>query len=77
MGMTPQEEVESGCISRAAADEPVFVLRSKDKYAPTLVRLWAQLVALEGGYNDKTKAAVDLADAMEDWQLINGSKLPD
>lgn len=34
------EELKSGCIAKAADDEPVFVLRAQDKTAPYVVKMW-------------------------------------
>ena len=75
----PDTKHTSCCIKNAADDEPVFVLRAQDKLAPTLVRLWAQLVMLhEAGGTPKTLRAVELADRMEEWQEATGrAKWPD
>lgn len=34
---------EERCFSRAALDEPLFILRAEDPLAPKMVRYWAQL----------------------------------
>ena len=64
------------CLTQAADDEPLFVLRANDESAPRIVRIWAL-----GYYEAKTAAgeitplqrqkyqdALSLAHAMEDWK---------
>lgn len=69
------------CYDKADADEPIFVLRSTDKFAPQVVRYWASLVVQGAGLPtpDKTASKVleahDCADAMDDWQEDNPSKV--
>lgn len=57
-----------GCLGKAADDEPLFILRGKDKLSPTLVRLWADLAALHGCGKEKVREARNLAERMEDYQ---------
>ena len=77
-----------GCLGKAADDEPVFVLRAKDQYAPEIVEAWARAVSLgsinlvSGSGNvdassTKIKEARALAHQMRAWQAINGCKRPD
>lgn len=66
------------CLTKAADDEPVFVLRGQDKLAPALVRAWAVLAALHGCGDDKVIEARYAAQKMEDWQAQTGrGKWPD
>jgi hypothetical protein len=69
------------CLMKAADDEPLFVLRAQDKFAPALVRLWAGLVMLEQRHQVRTTKimeAENLADDMERWQQETGRvKCPD
>ena len=65
------------CLAKAATDEPIFVLRAKDKTAPNLVRAWATNAASLGAPYEKTREARELADAMERWQKENGCEVPD
>lgn len=77
-----------GCLGKAADDEPVFILRAKDRFAPELVENWAALVeratiatvsgtgTVEGSRN-KIKDARALAHTMRAWQELNTSKTPD
>lgn len=67
------------CIENAGDDEPIFVLRAQDKLAPSVVRFWADELADSDASDDRTKIeeAYNLATEMEDWQSVNGSKLPD
>ena len=61
---------------KIADDEPVFLLRAKDKFAPHVVREWARLVRLSG---DTALAGhvYGWAREMETWQAENGCKTPD
>jgi len=62
----------TSCLNRAADDEPIFVLRAKDKLAAKLVRDWAAEAVLEGHHDDaKIKAAWRYADAMDAWRDKN------
>lgn len=76
---TKREELESktGCLAKAASDEPIFVLRAQDELAPDIVRMWAQEAAREGTSEAKCREALELADRMEVWQGEHGSKVPD
>lgn len=57
-------------------DEPVFVLRAKDRSAPDLVRLWAEVNAHDSHVAGKVKA---WADEMERYanEHYAGGKAPD
>lgn len=61
----------TSCLNKAEADEPIFVLRAKDKTAAQTVRLWATMAA---GVHEHAKIAeaLALADRMDQWR----SKLP-
>lgn len=72
--MRKSEEIAAGCLSRAAADEPVFVLRAQDRLAPAMVRLWSELAVLHGLDLEKANAVLRLADEMEQWPV---QKWPD
>lgn len=69
-----------GCLGRARADEPVFVLRAQDRFAPAVVRIWAELVAA-GAEADADPAKVLgarlVAADMDTWQALHGRKQPD
>lgn len=58
------------CLNKAAPDEPIFVLRAKDKLAPQTIRHWA---TMSFGVHEKEKIADAelLATSMEDWQKRN------
>ncbi len=58
-------------------NEPVFLLRAQDKTAPATLEAWANMVALLGGDPEIIKAARLQAHKMREWQIINGSKVPD
>ncbi len=59
-------------------DEPVFLLRAKDKSAPGVVRFWANnQIYLNNPDKAIIQMAFDQAKTMQQWQEKNGSKLPD
>ena len=62
---------------KIAEDEPVFLLRAKDKIAPTIVRAWAKHLKANGGDWRTANRAMEWADEMEKWQKENESKMPD
>jgi len=57
-------------------DEPVFLLRAKDITAPATVRAWAEFARLVGADDTIVQAALNHADAMRSWQLVNGPRIP-
>ena len=65
------------CFEKAEPDEPIFVLRAKDKLAPVIVKIWAILAGTWGTPDEKTSEARECAEAMEWWQKENGAKIPD
>jgi hypothetical protein len=67
-------EKVSGCFSKAADNEPLFVLRAQDKLAPVIVRIWAELAAANGVGLEKVHEAKRLAYEMEQWPA---RRLPD
>lgn len=81
MGLKKQELID-GCFAKAADDEPIFVLRATDKFAPAIVREWARQFATGQFFSLKAsdywmvkyREAIDLADAMETWP---NRKMPD
>lgn len=57
-----------GCLGKAAADEPVFVLRAQDLSAPFIVRQWVLMQrALQSRADAKIAEAERVARAMEAW----------
>ena len=62
---------------KIAEDEPVFLLRAKDKVAPAAVRAWAEFHRLSGGDPMLSKMAFEHAELMEEWQTNNGCKSAD
>jgi hypothetical protein len=86
---TKKEELASttGCLAKAARDEPIFVLRAQDKLAPMVVQYWIQLVEAERRAtgastmelieDPKLQAAHNLSKQMEEWQREHGCKVPD
>ena len=72
-------------LDRIPPDEPVFILRAKDVYAPSTVVVWAGLVSNSKCEGDEARArchnkaqrALKDAEEMRDWQEQNTSKVPD
>ena len=83
--MTPAEGIEY--LQGLPPNEPVFVLRAQDAYAPATVRAWAAMCLQR--YNDprqdaateptraKGQRAQSLASEMCRWQAAHGCKAPD
>lgn len=57
-------------------NEPVFILRAKDKLAPEVVMKWADYLEAEGGDEETIEIAREHASIMLQWQEENGCKLP-
>lgn len=57
----------ASCLNKAAADEPIFVLRAKDPRAAMAVRHWVTM-AFGVHEPDKLAEAEALAQQMEDWR---------
>lgn len=75
---------ECDCYARALLDEPLFTLLGRDRHAPALVRKWTverydEILAGERSSNDLkvVQEALALADAMEEWRLVNEGKWRD
>lgn len=62
---------------KIAEDEPVFLLRGKDKLAPATLEFWAAALEAAGGDYRLCVLAREQAARMRDWQEFNESKLPD
>lgn len=66
------------CLTSAADDEPLFVLRANDECAPGTVRQWVHAyVQSKGGYGRMTKKqrakadeAYAVARQMEEWKEL-------
>lgn len=64
-------------MKHAPDDEPVFLLRAKDKAAPNVIREWARQHRQNGGGWSTAENAIRQAEAMEAWQREHGSQLAD
>jgi hypothetical protein len=67
-----EANADLGCLGKAHDDEPVFVLRAQDVFAPQLVEAWANLARVSAP--EKAAQAIVLAAAMRVWHT---RKLPD
>jgi hypothetical protein len=54
------------CYANAGPDEPMFVLLGRDRFAPSLVRLWAIMRSDAGEDFRKIEEALQCADAMDE-----------
>ena len=58
-------------------DEPVFLLRAKDKVARLMVARYAREAQAAGASPEMVGSAMMQAQAMQDWADKHGSKTPD
>lgn len=62
-------QFHDSCLNKASLDEPLFVLRGKDRLAPAVVRFWAELAEKEKAHEDYKIAEANLcAGEMETWR---------
>jgi hypothetical protein len=64
-----------GCYDKAAEDEPLFVIRAQDSFAPKYVELWAHQAEVMGVNAEKVKGARQVAGEMLAWQKANPDKV--
>ena len=57
-------------------NEPVFLLRGQDKFAPELLLRWASKLRLDGGQPEMAEMVENHAQKMIEWQK-NKVKRPD
>lgn len=65
------DEIEqpTSCLNRARAEEPLFVLRAKDRLAAGTVRAWANASEISGEHEPgKIREARAIADAMDEYR---------
>ncbi len=74
-------------LEKVADDEPIFILRGRDRYAPSTVAAWSALIS--SPHKDlkdpakrllvlnKASGALLLAEEMRKFQKERGSKIPD
>lgn len=83
--MSPLQGIEY--LKTVPEDEPVFVLRAKDRYAPATVASWASIVSQPVNKNTpatpkslkKAHNAMQLVKEMKEWQEHRNDqvKIPD
>lgn len=66
-----------GCLGKAKADEPVFILRAQDLSASRIVDIWALYAEQSGCNHNKVAEARKIASDMRAWALSNPAKNPD
>lgn len=62
---------------KIAEDEPVFLIRAKDRVSAPALRAWAELNNVAGGDPELSRLTYAHADAMEAWQVLHGRKPAD
>lgn len=65
------------CYDNAKPDEPMFILLGRDRHAPQLVRLWADLRKAEGEDAAKVQEALICANMMASWLSDHGKNIAD
>jgi hypothetical protein len=81
--MTPAKGTEY--LDKLPPDEPVFILRARDMYAPSTVASWSAVVGSVRSLDEqvvfkaksKARGALELSEEMRQWQMKNSSKVPD
>jgi len=83
--MLPSQAI--GYLKNVPEDEPVFVLRAKDKYAPATITSWAAMVSQQVDKNTpatpkslkKAHEAMQLVKDIREWQERRDDqvKIPD
>lgn len=58
-------------------DEPVFLLRAKDRLAPATLEQWARFAEAAGADPEMLHRVRGFANEMRAWQRAHGSKVPD
>lgn len=58
-------------------NEPVFLLRGQDKFAPELLLRWAAKLRLDGGDPEMARLVEEHAQSMIGWQKYGKVKQPD
>lgn len=74
--MRKRDEVADpkSCLNTAEDDEPLFVLKGRDKFAPALVALWVALRELDGEPRPILAEARQIALDMMGWGSERGRK---
>ncbi len=72
--MRKLQEIENpeSCLNRAEDDEPLFVIRAKDKVSASAVRTWAEWAEMTGVHPpDQIQEARAIAEDMENWRRVH------
>jgi len=64
--MTAKEGIKY-LLEHCKMDEPIFILRGRDKIAPDAIFAWAHLAEKNGVSEDKVCSAIAVAAAMRAW----------
>jgi len=68
---------KDSCLTKLKKDEPIFTLRAQDRFAPMLIRLWADMTATQSNRQKKAENAYLIAQVFDDWARTNKSQFPD
>jgi hypothetical protein len=66
---------DSGCLVKAAENEPIFVLRGKDPIAAETVEAWIASAEARGIHSEKCADAQECADEMVAFSEAAGSRI--
>ena len=61
-------------LAKVGDDEPIFVLRARDKDAPATILQWVDSARAAGVPEHRLVRAMNVAHQMIDWQINNGCK---
>ena len=71
-------------LARAKDGEPIFVIRATDALAINVIDYWCESLRAVSGASavaatpdEKIKKAQRVRSAINEWQIIHGSKVPD
>src|SRR5215471_7269371 len=63
---------DGSCWNRARDDEQMFIMLGRDRHAPALIRLWAEMREREGEDTAIVNEAREIAQLMEDEAVAKG-----
>lgn len=66
-----KQEAIAYLAAKVGEDEPVFILRGRDRCAPKVIREWAMFAWSEGCPEQKRVSAFDQAREMEQWAKVD------
>lgn len=64
-------------LNKVGIDEPIFVVRAKDKFCARVIEFWIHKAQLEGVNDKKIRDARELLSVVTRWQRVNHTRIPD